>query len=104
VLRGTEVRTLDPIFLLLLSVPGGAMGAEVDFLIVIGGMLILVGGGMALVPDGFLRQNDDGKPIPPTPANVRWTRILGVALVVLGVVLVCAGIVGVKGADDPVLF
>ena len=74
-----------------------------DFLIVIGGMLILIGGGMALVPDGFLRQNDDGKPIPPTPANVRWTRILGVVLVVLGAVLVCAGFIGVKGTDDPAL-
>jgi hypothetical protein len=79
------------------------MGAQVDFLIVVGGVLILVGGGMALVPGAFLGQDDDGKPVPPTPANVRWTRIIGVALVVLGVVLVCAGIVGVKGSDDPAL-
>jgi hypothetical protein len=76
----------------------------VDFLVVIGGLLILIGGGMALVPEGFVGQDDDGRPIPPTPTNVRWTRVIGVALVVLGVVLVCAGIIGVKGADDPVLF
>jgi hypothetical protein len=80
------------------------MGGSIDFLVVIGGLLILVGGGMALVPDAFLGQDDDGKPIRPTPARVRWTRVIGVALVVLGVVLVCAGIVGVKGTDDPVLF
>jgi hypothetical protein len=79
------------------------MGGPVDFLIVIGGMLILIGGGMALVPGAFLGQDDDGKPIPSTPTNVRWTRIIGVALVVLGVVLICAGIVGVKGSDDPAL-
>jgi hypothetical protein len=49
-------------------------------------------------------QDDDGKPLPLTPANVWWTRILGVALAGLGIVLIIAGFVGVRGDPDPVGF
>jgi len=49
-------------------------------------------------------QGDDDKPLPLTPANVWWTRILGVALAGLGIVLTIAGLVGVRGDPDPVGF
>ena len=76
------------------------------FLTVIGGMIILIGGCMAAWPRDMcnLSQDADGEPIPPTPKNVRWMRVFGVALVVIGGILVCAGLIGVHGADDPVLF
>jgi hypothetical protein len=77
-----------------------------DPLIVFGAVLILIGGGMVIWPSEVLSisKDDDGKPLPQTPSNVRWMRAFGVAIVFLGLTLVFVVLAGVKGADDPVLF
>jgi hypothetical protein len=80
--------------------------AGFDPIILIGGLLFLLGGPMAAWPAAVISvsRDEDGSPIPLTPANVRWMRIVGVAIIVLGVAVIRAGIVGAKGAEDPVLF
>jgi hypothetical protein len=75
------------------------------FLVIYGGLLALIGGCMAVWPAEMcsLSEGADDKPIPATPTNVRRMRVVGILLVVLGAALVCAGLAGVRGSDDPVL-
>jgi hypothetical protein len=78
---------------------------RIPFLALTGAYVLLVGGLMAIWPRTVtsMSQDGDGKPIPVTPANVRWVWILGVALVLLGIILIVSGFLGVKGDPDPVL-
>jgi hypothetical protein len=79
---------------------------RIPFLALIGAYVLMVGGLMTVWPRTMtsMSREEDGKPIPVTPANVRWCWILGVALVLLGIILIVSGFVGVKGDPDPVLF
>jgi hypothetical protein len=72
----------------------------------VGGFLVILGASMALRPRTMTAasQDDDGKPLALTQANVLWTRLLGTALLCLGVVLTIAGFVGVRADPDPVGF
>ena len=72
----------------------------------LGAFLVVMGGCMALRPRTMTAatQDDDGKPLALTPANVLWTRLLGMAFFCLGVVLTIAGFVGVRGDPDPIGF
>jgi uncharacterized membrane-anchored protein len=81
------------------------MLANIHFLTLAGTMLVLVGGAMAIWPQAVtsMSQDADGKPIPVTPANVRWMRLFGIALLILGIVCIVSGLMGVKGDSDPVL-
>ncbi len=78
---------------------------RVHFLTLMGSMLCLIGGCMAIWPRAVtsMSKDEDGNPIPMTPANIVWMRVMGIALFILGVVLIISGIVGVKGDPDPVL-
>ncbi|HEX3149982.1 MAG TPA: hypothetical protein VHR66_18030 [Gemmataceae bacterium] len=81
------------------------MFADIHFLTLAGTMLVLVGGAMAIWPRAVtsVSQDADGIPMPVTPANVRWMRLFGIAVLVLGIVCVASGLLGVKGDNDPVL-
>jgi hypothetical protein len=74
--------------------------------LLVGGMLLLIGGLMAVWPAAVVSvsKDEDGNPIPVTLANVRWMRAIGVAIIALGVALIRAGIVGAPGAKDAVQF
>lgn len=78
---------------------------NLDVRAVAGGMIILVGGCLALWPRAMadVSQDADGNPIPPTPANLRWLRRVGFAFVLFGAVLIWMWLAGVKGDPDPVL-
>ena len=78
------------------------MARGLDFLLVAGGMMVLIGFCMAAWPRDMctLSQDADGKPIRPTLENVWWMRAVGIAFVVLGGLLIWAGLAGVRGADD----
>lgn len=79
---------------------------SIPFFVLLGAIPLLAGGAMAVWPREVtaVSQDADGKPIPVTPANIRWAQLAGIALVVLGVFLVVWGFLGGNGTADPVLF
>jgi len=79
---------------------------RIPFEILLGTYPLLIGTCMAIWPTAVtgMTMDDDNKPLPLTPANIRWTRIVGIGAVVLGILIIMSVILGVKGAEDPVLF
>ena len=79
---------------------------HIHFLVLFGTIPLICGVGMAIWPRAMLEMSkeDDGQPVPVTPSNICWTRILGIAFVALGIVSIAAGIMGVEGTDGPVMF
>jgi hypothetical protein len=79
---------------------------QINELYLIGGILAVIGFAMIVWPRAMLEisKDEDGNPMLVTPGNVVWMRVGGVALLALAAVAILTQVLGIRGAEDPVMF
>jgi hypothetical protein len=75
---------------------------HIPFLTGVGVLLVFIGGGMLIWPRAIvsISQNENGKSIPLTSANIWRMWLFGLAIVTLGILFIAIDLLQVKGADD----